>query len=287
MEPSPVLSYFSPSFVSEPRLSMYPIKCEDLWSLYKKQIASFWTAEEIDFGKDREQWNNDLSDGDRTFIKSILAFFAGSDSVVGLNLMNNFCREVPIMEAQTCYVFQAAIENIHSEVYSIMIDTYIQDPEEKDAMFTNLGDMQCVIDKVAWSQKWSLGDQSSASFPMRLVAFCIVEGLFFSGAFCAIYWIKQRNLLPGLTKSNEFIARDEGMHTQFACVLYSKLKPESRLSQEAVYTMFREAIDIEKRFIVESVPCGLVGMNDVLMTQYIEYVADALLAALGYDRIFR
>lgn len=273
-------------FPCSKRLSMYPIEYNDVWALYKQQLASFWTAEEIDFGKDREQWNTLLTDGERSFIKSILAFFAGSDSVVSLNLMNNFCKEVEMMEAQVCYTFQAAMESIHSEVYSIMIDTYIQDPDEKNTMFASLGDMECVQDKVAWAQKWSLGDQTSESFPMRLVAFCIVEGLFFSGAFCAIYWIKQRNLLPGLTKSNEFIARDEGMHTLFACVLYNKLDPSKRLDQKTVHGMFVDALAIEKRFITESVPCGLIGMNARLMTQYIEYVADGLLVALGYDRLF-
>jgi ribonucleoside-diphosphate reductase beta chain len=273
----------------KPRLSMYPIEFPDIWEQYKAQVASFWTAEEIDFSKDREQWNSLLTDDERAFIKSVLAFFAGSDSVVSLNLMNNFCREVPIMEAQVAYTYQAAIENIHSEVYSIMIDTYVQDPREKADVLGNLGSMQYVRDKVAWAEKWALksdGGENAEDFPRRLLAFVIVEGLFFSGAFCAIYWIKQRNLLPGLTKSNEFIARDEGMHTQFGMLLYSKLAPQRRLSQDAVHAIFRDAIDIEKRFITESVPCGLVGMNARLMAQYIEHVADGLLAGLGYERLF-
>ncbi len=273
-------------FPCSKRLSMYPIEYDDVWALYKQQLASFWTAEEIDFGKDREQWNTLLTDGERSFIKSILAFFAGSDSVVSLNLMNNFCKEVDMMEAQVCYTFQAAMESIHSEVYSIMIDTYIQDADEKTNMFANLGGMECVQDKVAWAEKWSLGNHTPESFPKRLIAFCIVEGLFFSGAFCAIYWIKQRNLLPGLTKSNEFIARDEGMHTLFACVLYKKLEAHKHLPQSIVHDMFIDALKIEKRFITESVPCGLIGMNSRLMTQYIEYVADGLLIALGYERLF-
>lgn len=282
-----VLSLFQDVSNATHRLSMYPIEHADLWSLYKQQLASFWTPEEIDFGKDRDQWNALLTDNERSFLKSILAFFAGADSVVSLNLMNNFCKEVEILEAQTCYTYQATMENIHSEVYSIMIDTYIQDAEEKQRMFLELGRMSCVEQKVAWAQKWSLvGAQGIETFAKRLVAFCIVEGLFFSGAFCAIYWIKQRNLLPGLTKSNEFIARDEGMHTQFACVLYSKLQHSARLSQDQVHAMFRDAIEIEKVFITQSVPCGLIGMNSKLMSQYIEYVADGLLAALGYDRMF-
>ena len=273
-----------PAAVCEPRLSMYPIACHELWALYKQQVASFWTAEEIDFSKDREQWNTLLSDSERSFLKSILAFFAGSDSVVSLNLMNNFCNEVPIMEAQVAYTFQAAMESIHSEVYSIMIDTYVQDAQEKLDMFQNLGGMDCVKAKVAWAQDFSL--TSAADLPTRLIAFALVEGLFFSGAFCAIYWIKQRNLLPGLTKSNEFIARDEGMHTQFACMLFSMLKKERRPPQEQVHELFRRAVQVEKVFITESVPCGMVGMNDALMSQYVEYVADGLLKALGYERIY-
>jgi ribonucleoside-diphosphate reductase subunit M2 len=271
------------------RRSMYPIENHDLWSLYKQQQASYWTAEEIDFSKDREQWNTLLTDPERLFIKSILAFFAGADSVVSLNLMNNFCKEVDIMEAQVCYTFQAAMETIHSEVYSIMIDTYIHDNDEKESLLMGIDSLPCVAQKVDWAQKWSLDDdvvQRPDTFPRRLLAFCIVEGLFFSGAFCAIYWIKQRNLLPGLTKSNEFIARDEGMHTQFACVMYGRLKPEHRLSQADVHAMFMDAMSIETSFITESIPCGLIGMNARLMKQYIEYVADGLLVALGYDRLF-
>lgn len=268
------------------RLSMYPIEFEDIWMLYKQQLASFWTAEEIDFSKDREQWDTLLTDGERHFLKNILAFFAGSDSVVCMNLMNNFCKDVDIIEAQVAYVYQAAIENIHSEVYSLMIETYIQDPDEKRQMFLDLGSLPCVQRKIEWAQKWALGTGGRHTFPRRLVAFCIVEGLFFSGAFCAIYWIKQRNLLPGLTKSNEFIARDEGMHTRFACLLHSKLRAELRLSQDDVHAMFRDAMEIERTFITESVPCDLIGMNARSMTQYIEYVADGLLTGLGYDRMF-
>jgi ribonucleotide reductase beta subunit family protein with ferritin-like domain len=273
-------AYFAPS----ERLSMYPIEHPDIWAHYKLQLASFWTAEEIDFSKDREQWDRDLSDGDRRFLKSVLAFFAGSDSVVSVNLMNNFCREVPVMEAQVAYTYQAAIENIHSEVYSIMIDTYIQDAHEKEQMLGGLAGMPYVLAKVAWAQRWSVAEE--ADFPTRLVAFVIVEGLFFSGAFCAIYWVKHRNLLPGLTKSNEFIARDEGMHTAFGTLLYGKLAQGHRLSQDVVHGMFADAVRIEKEFIIESVPCGLVGMNSDLMATYIESVADGLLEGLGYARVF-
>ena len=190
-----------------------------------------------------------------------------------------------MLEAQIAYTFQAMMENVHAEVYSIMIDVYVTDPDERDDMFANLGSLPCVRRKVEWAQKWSLRKGHDAPFARRLLAYAIVEGLFFSGAFCAIYWIKQRNLLPGLTKSNEFIARDEGQHTEFACLLYGKLV-ESRLSEADVHAIFREAVDIESDFITESIPCRLVGMNSTLMTQYIQYVADGLLAKLGYGTIY-
>jgi ribonucleotide reductase beta subunit family protein with ferritin-like domain len=275
------------------RLTIYPILHQRLWDHYKKQLATFWTAEEIDFSRDRDQWNTKLNDDERHFIRSILAFFAASDSVVSLNIMNRFCTDVTLLEAQTCYTYQAATENIHAEVYSIMIDTYVTDPEERADMFSNLGSIPSVKKKVEWAQNWSIessdgsAKDSDASFPLRIVAYAIVEGLFFSGAFCAIYWIKQRNLLPGLTKSNEFIARDEGQHTEFACTLYSMLPEKSRLSQERVHAIVREAVDVEIEFIVESVPCRLVGMNPTLMTEYIRYVADGLLRMLGYDEIYK
>jgi ribonucleotide reductase beta subunit family protein with ferritin-like domain len=271
-----------PLLKSEQRFTMYPIAHHDLWLMYKRQMACFWTAEEIDFSKDRDHWNNRLNDDERFFLKNVLAFFAASDSVVSLNLMDRFCAEVHVLEAQVAYTYQAMIENVHAEVYSIMIDTYIQDPSEKDALFRNLGGVASVKRKVAWAQKWA---SSTAPFARRLLAFAVVEGLFFSGAFCAIYWIKQRNLLPGLTKSNEFIARDEGQHTEFACLLYCKLE-ESRMSEQDVHSVFREAVAIEKEFIIESIPCRLVGMNAASMSQYIEYVADGILSRLGYSTIY-
>ena len=285
---------------SQQRLTVYPIKNPDVWRHYKQQLASFWTAEEIDFSKDRDQWNTKLSDDERRFVRGILAFFAASDSVVSLNIMKNFCQEVTMLEAQIAYTFQAMMENIHAEVYSIMIDVYVTDPDERTDMFENLGSLPCVRRKVEWAQRWSLGgraapltplpasgggDEVVPSFARRLLAYAIVEGLFFSGAFCAIYWIKQRNLLPGLTKSNEFIARDEGQHTEFACLLYGKLK-HTRLSEAEAHAIFREAVEIESDFITESIPCRLVGMNSVLMTQYIQYVADGLLVKLGYHAIY-
>lgn len=275
-----------PLLTESQRLTVYPIVHTDIWAHYKRQLASFWTAEEIDFSKDRDQWNTKLNDDERRFVRSILAFFAASDSVVSLNIMSSFCKEVTVLEAQICYTYQAMMEGIHAEVYSIMIDVYVTDPYERDDMFGNLGSIPSVLRKVEWARRWALhGTEADAPFALRLVAYAIVEGLFFSGAFCAIYWLKQRNLLPGLTKSNEFIARDEGQHTEFACVLYGMLR-HTRLSEEKVHQIFREAVEVETEFIVESVPCRLVGMNPTLMTQYIEYVADGLLARLGYSPIY-
>lgn len=267
------------------RLTTYPIEHNDIWQSYKRQQASFWVAEEIDFSRDRDQFNNSLTDSERHFVKNILVFFAASDTLVSLNLMNNFCNEVTVLEAHYAYTFQAQIENVHAEVYSLMIETFIQDNHEKDGIYRSLAGMSSVIRKVDWARKWSSPSSATkAPFRNRLVAFAIVEGLFFSGAFCAIYWIKQRNLLPGLTKSNEFIARDEGQHTEFACLMYSKLVV--KMSEVDVHAMFSEAVSIEKEFIIESIPCRLVGMNSVLMCQYIEYVADNLLRMLGYAAIY-
>jgi ribonucleotide reductase beta subunit family protein with ferritin-like domain len=271
-----------PLLTATQRLTVYPIEHHDVWRAYKTQLASFWTPEEVDFSKDREQWITKLTDDERWFLRSILAFFAASDSVVSLNLMDNFCREVRMIEAQVAYTYQAMMENVHAEVYSIMIDTYVQDVDEKRRMFENLGDVRSVQLKVEWANNWA---KSEAPFANRLVAFAIVEGLFFSGAFCAIYWIKQRNLLPGLTKSNEFIARDEGQHTEFACLLYRKLTT-TRMAQSDVHVVFRDAVAVEKEFIIESIPCRMVGMNSVLMGQYIEYVADGILGMLGYEQLY-
>ena len=274
-------------FLSEPqRLTILPIIHNDIWKHYKTQLACFWVAQEIDWSKDRDQWNTLLNDNERTFIRSILAFFATSDSVVAMNIMNSFVKDCPVLEAQTCYTYQAAIEGIHAEVYSLAIDVYITDPQERDDMFNNFGNIPSVRHKIEWAQKWSLhGENASASFARRLAAYAIVEGLFFSGAFCAIYWIKQRNLLPGLTKSNEFIARDEGQHTEFACILYNKLT-HTRLPESEAHDIFRDAVAVETEFINESVPCRMIGMNPALMTQYIEYVADGLLSKLGYATIY-
>jgi len=262
------------------RMTTYPLVDMEIWDAYKKQQASFWVAEEIDFSKDREHFGK-LSDDEQRFVKNILVFFAASDTLVSINLMNNFCKEVTLLEAQYVYTYQAMMENVHAETYSILIETFIQDTFEKEQIYTDMAGMESVKRKVEWTRRWTVDD---APFCERLVAFAIVEGLFFSGAFCAIYWIKQRNLLPGLTKSNEFIARDEGQHTLFACMLQRRLK--KRMHAEDAHAIFREAVEIEKEFICDAVPCRLVGMNATLMCQYIEYVADKLLMDLGYDKLY-
>jgi len=268
------------------RFTMFPIQHPKIWRMYKDQLASFWTADEVDFSDDRRQYNEVLNDAEREFVKGVLAFFSATDAIVALNCTSNFCADVPILEAQVAYTYQAMMENIHSEVYSIQIDTIITDDAEKDALFSNLGDMPSVAKKTSWADKWRL-NTDAAPFPVRLVAFAIVEGLFFSGAFCAVYWLKQRNLLPGLTKSNEFIARDEGMHTDFACLMYTEYVPEDQKMTEAdIREMFREAVDVEKEFINESIKCNMIGMNAQLMATYIEHVADVLLTKLGYDAMY-
>ncbi len=262
------------------RFALYPLQHPDIFEMYKQQVASFWTVEEIDFSKDWNDWVQ-LTEGERTFIKHILAFFAGSDTVVSLNIMDNFCAEVKVLEAQYAYMFQAAIESIHSEAYSIMIETYIKDATEKADLLGNVSALPAVQQKMDWAKRWAATDRGLAR---RLLAFAVVEGVFFSSAFCAIYWLKQRNVLPGLTKSNEFIARDEGMHTDFACLLYSKIS--DRVPEAEVLALVRDAVDIERHFITDSIPCSLIGMNAGLMVQYIEYVADRLLRQLGYRAAF-
>jgi ribonucleotide reductase beta subunit family protein with ferritin-like domain len=269
-----------PFLNEEQRYTLFPIMHRDIWDLHKKQEALFWTAGEIDFSKDNKDWDA-MNDEEKYFIKHILAFFAGSDGIVNLNIMQNFSKDVPVFEAQVFYQYQGMIENIHSEVYSLMIETYIKDETEKHKLFNAIEHVPCVQKKLGWALKWLHSDER---FAKRLVAFAIVEGLFFSGAFCAIYWLKERNLLPGLTLSNMFIARDEGIHCTFACLLYSKI--QHKLSAEEIKGMISEAVDIEKEFIIESLPCKLIGMNSDLMIQYIEYVADRLSNMLGYDKIY-
>jgi len=264
----------------EHRLTIHPIKYDKIWGLYKKMQKCFWTADEIDFSKDIKDWNA-LKVEEQHFIKHVLAFFAASDTIVNMNLLERFLSDVKVLEAQVGYTFQAMMENVHSEVYSLMIDSYIKDPKEKSFLLNAVEEIECVGEKAKWAFKWI---ESEDDFAQRLVAFAIVEGLFFSGSFCAIYWLKERNLMPGLTLSNEFIARDEGMHVEYACLLYSMLK--NKLSSETVHSIIKEAVEIETKFIVESLPCRLIGMNSDKMTEYIKFVADGLCNDLGYSKIY-
>jgi len=266
------------------RFTLFPIDPEykDIWQSYKGQQASFWTAEEIDLSKDRNDWENKLNADEKFFIKHILAFFAGSDGIVNMNLLERFTTDVKILEAQTTYAYQAYIEGVHSETYSLLIDTYISDPKEKEKLFNAIETIPCIKKKADWALNWIKCDEL---FSKRLIAFAIVEGIFFSGAFCSIYWLKNRGLMPGLCKANEFIARDEGMHTDFACELYQLIvnKPD----KNEVYNIIKESVDIAKNFSTESIKCKLVGLNSELMNQYIEYVADRLSIALGYEKIYK
>jgi len=267
------------------RYTLHPIKYPKIWDMYKKQQACFWIATEIDFSKDKSDWINKLSEDERYFIKHILAFFAGSDGIVSINILDNFSKDVKILEAQMTYNFQGTMESIHSEVYSLMIETYIDDHLDKDLLFGAIEKIPCIQKKAEWALKWTKPTiTDDKSFAKRLVAFAIVEGLFFSGAFCSIYWIKERGILPGLTKSNEFIARDERLHTEFACLLYSMI--HNRLTNDEVYLMIEEAIQIESEFITESLPVKLIGMNNDLMIKYIKYVADWLLVKLNYEKLY-
>ena len=265
---------------SENRLTIHPIKYDNIWALYKKQQKCFWTADEIDFSKDIKDWNN-LKKEEQHFIKYVLAFFAASDTIVNMNLIDRFLKDVKILEAQVGYTYQAMMENVHSEVYSLMIDSYIKDPIEKDFLLNAVEKIDCINEKAKWAFKWI---ESKDDFARRLVAFAVVEGVFFSGSFCSIYWLKERNLMPGLTLSNEFIARDEGMHVEYACVLYSMLK--NKLDTETVHNIMEEAVEIEIKFITESLPCKLIGMNSEKMIEYIKYVADGLCVDLGYNKIY-
>jgi ribonucleoside-diphosphate reductase beta chain len=249
--------------------------------MYKKHEASFWTAEEIDLSQDTKDWVN-LTDNEKHFIKHVLAFFAASDGIVLENLAERFLKEIQIPEARCFYGFQIAMENIHSETYSLLLDTYIKDTDERTRLFHAVETIPCVREKAEWAMKWI---KSSNPFPQRLVAFAAVEGIFFSGSFCAIFWLKKRGKMPGLTFSNELISRDEGLHCDFACLLYSMLK--GKLSQDMVHAIIQEAVKVEKEFVCESLPVDLIGMNSRLMNDYIEFVADRLLDALGVEKIWR
>ena len=263
------------------RFVIFPIEHGKVWEMYKKAEGSFWTAEELDLSKDRPHWEA-LNDNERHFIKHVLAFFAASDGIVNENLAMNFMKEVQWPEARCFYGFQIAMENIHSEVYSLLIDTYVKDAVEKHHLFNAIETVPCVKKKADWAIHWM--ESEDADFASRLMAFAAVEGIFFSGAFCAIFWMKERGLMPGLTTSNEFISRDEGLHCEFACLLYSFL--EHKLSKTKAHAMIREAVRCEKEFITEALPCSLIGMNAKMMKQYIEFVADRLLVQLGYPKIW-
>lgn len=263
------------------RYVMFPIQDEDIWKMYKKQEDCFWRVEEIDFTKDIDDWNT-LTENEKYFIKMILAFFAASDGIVLENLGMRFMSEVQLSEARAFYGFQIMMENIHSITYSTLIETYIKDKEEKSKLFKALENYECIQKKGQWAVKW-IHDKES-SFAKRLVAFACVEGIFFSGAFCSIYWLKKRGLMHGLTFSNELISRDEALHTEFAVLLYSKLN--NKLSQEEIHAIISESVEIEKEFICEALPCRLIGMNAKLMSQYIEFVADRLAVQLGCEKIY-
>jgi ribonucleoside-diphosphate reductase beta chain len=261
------------------RFVIFPIKHHDIWEWYKKMEASFWTAEEIDLSQDLNDWNNKLNDDERYFVKHILAFFAASDGIVNENLAENFVSEVQYAEAKFFYGFQIMMENIHSETYSLLIDTYVKDDAEKDKLFNALEVFPAIKKKADWALKWIESD----SFAERLIAFAAVEGIFFSGAFCSIYWLKKRGLMPGLTFSNELISRDEGVHCDFAVHLHNH-HLINKVPKERIRGIIVDALNIEREFITESLPVSLIGMNAVLMTQYLEFVADRLLVELGCDR---
>jgi len=263
------------------RFVLFPIQHNDIWSFYKKAEASFWTAEEIDLAADLVDWENKLNDDERHFIKHVLAFFAASDGIVNENLAENFLAEVQYTEAKFFYGFQVAMENIHSETYSLLIDSYIKDSADKKYLFNAIDTLDCVRKKADWALRWI----DKGSFAERLVAFAAVEGIFFSGSFCSIFWLKKRGLMPGLAFSNELISRDEGLHCDFACLLYTQ-HIVNKLPKERVRDIITNAVEIEKEFILDALPVKLIGMNSELMSQYIEFVADRLLTELGNDKVY-
>ena len=263
------------------RFVMFPIRYNDIWEMYKKQVDCFWRAEEIDLTKDLTHWET-LNPDEKMFISMILAFFAASDGIVLENLAMRFMNDVQVSEARAFYGFQIAMENIHSQTYSLLIETYIKNKDEKHKLFNAIDNFPCIKKKSDWAQKWIRDNRSS--FATRLIAFACVEGIFFSGAFCSIFWLKKRGLMPGLTFSNELISRDEALHCEFAVLLYSKL--ENKLKKARVHEIIKEAVEIETEFICDALPCRLIGMNAELMTQYIKFVADRLCLQLGYDKIY-
>ncbi|GBG26239.1 Ribonucleoside-diphosphate reductase small subunit [Hondaea fermentalgiana] len=263
------------------RFVLFPIQHQDIWDAYKKAEASFWTAEEVDLGQDQRDFDS-MTKGEQHFVKHVLAFFASSDGIVLENVVENFCSEVSVPEARCFYGFQMAIENIHAEVYSLLIDTYIRDRTEKHSLFNALETLPCVREKAQWAMRYM--DGNICTFAERLVGFAAVEGIFFSGSFCAIFWLKKRGLMPGLTFSNELISRDEGMHTDFACLLFRKLRHPP--SEARVREIIESAVDIECEFISDALPVELIGMNSTLMQQYIKFVADRLVKSLGFQAIY-
>lgn len=263
------------------RFVLFPIQHDDIWSYYKKAEASFWTAEEIDLSADLIDWENKLNDDERHFIKHVLAFFAASDGIVNENLAEHFLNEVQYTEAKFFYGFQVTMENIHSETYSLLIDTYIKDTKEKNYLFNAIDTVGCVSKKAEWALRWI----DKGSYAERLIAFAAVEGIVFSGSFCSIFWLKKRGLMPGLSFSNELISRDEGLHCDFACLLYTK-HLVNKLPKEKVQEIITNAVEIEKEFVTDALPVKLIGMNSDLMGQYIEFVADRLLVELGNDRVY-
>jgi ribonucleoside-diphosphate reductase beta chain len=266
---------------SNDRFVLFPIKYHDIWEMYKKSMASFWTAEEIDLYADLDDWNS-LNDQERHYISHVLAFFSASDGIVNENLALRFYNDVQIPEARSFYGFQIAMENIHAETYGLLIDTYIKDPVQKDYLFKAIDNIPCIKKKADWAIKWIYGNES---FAERLVAFAVIEGIFFSGAFCSIFWLKKRGLMPGLTFSNELISRDEGLHTDFACLLYKDYMVD-KPSQARIRELVKEAVELECEFISEALSVSLIGMNADSMKEYIRFVADRLTRSLGYSNIW-
>jgi ribonucleotide reductase beta subunit family protein with ferritin-like domain len=278
----------NPDHTHEPLLTetqnkyvMFPITYPDVYEMYKKAISAFWVPDEINFAQDLVDLDK-LSDNEKFFINHVLAFFAASDGIVMDNLSTRFSCEIPHAEVRAFYASQNMMESIHSETYSLLIDTYVKDEAEKDKLFNAVTNFSAIKEKADWAIKWI--ESKEAPFSQRLIAFAIVEGIYFSASFCAIFWMRDRGLLPGLSFANQLIARDESLHADFACILYGKI--HNRLSQQVVHDMFREAVEIEKKFIIESIPCSMIGMNDDLMTDYIMYIADRLLLQLGYAKIY-
>ena len=260
---------------------IFPIQYNDVWSMYKKHVSTYWTVEEIDFSKDGKDWET-LSQDEQYFIKNVLAFFAASDGIVNENLVLNFMSEIKVPEVLAFYSFQNAIETVHSETYSLLIDTYIKDNVEKNRLLNAVETIPCIKKKADWAMKWI--ESKDDNFATRLIAFACIEGIFFSGAFCSIYWLKERGLMHGLTFSNELISRDESLHTEFAILLYSHIV--NKLSEEKVHNIIKDAVSIEKEFIIDSLPCRLLGMNSELMSEYIEFVSDRIAIQLGYNKIY-